>query len=34
VIPFHTIADQLSHLSLNTIRQLFVNCVALVPFGI
>lgn len=34
VIPFHTITDQLSHMSLSSIRQLFGNSVALVPFGI
>jgi glycopeptide antibiotics resistance protein len=34
VIPFHTIADQLSHPSLSSARQLFGNSVALAPFGV
>ena len=34
IVPFATIASQLVHLSLSTIRQLFGNIVALAPLGI
>lgn len=34
IVPFGTISWQLQHLSLNTIRQLFGNVVALAPLGI
>jgi glycopeptide antibiotics resistance protein len=33
-IPFHTIADQLGHMSLSSIRQLGGNMLALAPLGI
>lgn len=34
LVPFATISAQLQHISLNTIRQLFGNVVALAPLGI
>jgi glycopeptide antibiotics resistance protein len=34
IVPFGTISTQLTHLSLNNLRQLFGNVVALAPLGI